>query len=133
MEITISTDNLNSFWDGSFWVAGSSWLIVNAGDGVFNENNEYWYLDTQLPSWETDKKYELQVKITDKAGNIRTAPSDFTIDVSSPAAGVVEPSTGSIRFISQISGTALDNWENNDVEIAIRQLGGTPVWFDDDE
>ncbi|MCK5584222.1 MAG: Ig-like domain repeat protein, partial [Elusimicrobiales bacterium] len=133
VEITISTDNLNSFWDGSFWVAGSSWLIVNAGDGVFNENNEYWYLDTQLPSWETDKKYELQVKITDKAGNIRTAPSDFTIDVSSPTAGVVEPSTGSIRFISQISGTALDNWENNDVEIAIRQLGSTPLWFDDDE
>ncbi|MBU4257708.1 hypothetical protein KKC04_04845, partial [Patescibacteria group bacterium] len=41
-----------------------------------------------------------------------------------------EPSTGSIRLISQISGTALDNWGNNEVKVAIRQLDAPPLWFD---
>ncbi|MEA3432715.1 MAG: hypothetical protein U9R01_08665, partial [candidate division WOR-3 bacterium] len=131
VQVAISTGNTARYWDGAFWVASSSWLVVNADDGNFDENEEYWYLNTQLPPWETDISYEVRVKITDKAGNIKTKPSpyfQFTIDISTPVAEILIPSTETVRSLGAISGTTYDNGKNKTVEIAIKKEE-TGFWY----
>ncbi|HPO95559.1 MAG TPA: hypothetical protein PLD81_06050 [Elusimicrobiales bacterium] len=134
VEVRISTASQSSFWDGSNWVSVSTWLSANPVDGFFNSNNEQWILNTGLPVFENDKTYEVQVRVTDKAGRVKTYPSPylaFTIDKTSPTAQIQIPN-GSVVLndVPYIKGVASDNGKNSKVKIAIQQLGSPALWFD---
>jgi len=112
IEILISTNSQSSFWNGSQWVAISTWLNASPVDGSFNSNYEGWSLSSNLPVFEDGKIYELQVKATDKASNTKLYPPtylSFTIDRSSPLAAISLPD-GSVPLnsIPYIKGTATD-------------------------
>jgi len=135
VEIAISTLSQTYFWNGSYWVASSSWLIVNADDGAFDSGNEPWHFSTALPNFENSKTYEVQVRVTDKAGRMRYFPSpyqQFTIDTASPTSRILIPPDGAtgINNISSLSGTAYDNGKNESVQIAIQQWGDPQLWYE---
>ncbi|MEM4483821.1 MAG: hypothetical protein QXS19_07880, partial [Candidatus Methanomethylicia archaeon] len=134
VEVRISTGGQTSFWDGSNWVSVSTWLSATPQDGLFNSNYEPWYLNSGLPIFENDKTYEVQIRVTDKAGRIRLYPTPylaFTIDKSSPVAQIDIPN-GSVYIneLPYIKGIASDNGKNSKVKIAIKQLGSPALWYD---
>ncbi|MBI4656406.1 MAG: hypothetical protein HY746_06650, partial [Elusimicrobia bacterium] len=85
-------------------------------------------------AWETNRSYAAQFYLQDKAGNTGSASErTFTIDKASPTAVILVPSDANksgIRYIPSISGTASDNWGNNNIQIAIQQWDGSNnLWF----
>jgi len=91
------------------------------------------YFQTGL-AFEKDKTYTVQVYSNDKAGNLGIASEfNFTIDRSSPSAIIQIPldaNKSGMRYLPLISGTATDDKQNSQVQIAIQQWGGSPnLWF----
>jgi hypothetical protein len=84
-------------------------------------------------AFEQNRSYVVELYATDKAGNLGSATAfTFTIDVSSPVARVTAPYDANkkgVRLIDAVTGTAVDNFTNSDVYLAMQQQGSPPLWF----
>ncbi len=135
VEVDISTMSGTYYWTGSSWTAsGAVWLPAVPDDGFFDSNSEGWHLNTGLPAFENSKTYEVQVRITDKAGRQKYFPTpyqQFTIDTASPTARILLPDgLQGVNIIAELSGTAADNGRNESVQVAIQQWGSPQLWYD---
>ncbi|HAT72440.1 MAG TPA: hypothetical protein DCS63_06465, partial [Elusimicrobia bacterium] len=137
VEVLISTTAQTSYWDGDSWETSATWLPISAVDGTFDSSLEPWSLSAGLPVFQNGRTYEVQLRITDKAGRIKYYPEpyqQFTIDTSSPAARIAFPAaSAALNNVPQVSGTASDpGGKNEGVQIAIQQWGGLQKWYNGD-
>ncbi|MFA5858611.1 MAG: Ig-like domain repeat protein, partial [Elusimicrobiota bacterium] len=98
----------SNYWDGDSWeVNPSTWMIcVGSGTGTVA-----WYYNTQIPTWESGKKYYINSRAYDNSitGNLSPATTiEFTYDTQYPTAAVTTPNLYYERVLTTISGTAKD-------------------------
>ncbi|MFC1523083.1 Ig-like domain repeat protein, partial [Elusimicrobiota bacterium] len=128
IEIAMSSNNPTaddwSWWNGSSFAAESAvyyatatwdvntvWSEGAAFDptAVPNETWEFTRPDIGAGQMENDKTYTILIRVTDKAGNVRTMPERyFTFDTDEPTLGIAWPDTNYLYDLSMTSGTVDD-------------------------
>ncbi|MCK5559971.1 MAG: hypothetical protein KAJ51_05235, partial [Thermoplasmata archaeon] len=116
IEISITREKDNYYWDGSTWSPLITWLIVTG--------TKEWVYDSSTISWESGNKYSIQSRAVDFAANceIPTISNLFLVDTEQPASNIITPPHNNwINYLNTISGTSIDNGgsEINKVEISI--------------
>ena len=133
MQLRIRHDGLTQYYDPASARNNPSFSIaeINNNTAWFTADTLNAYVNWSATfSWTTTKRYMVQARTIDKAGNISAiVSSTFTYDTDAPTAFVSIPSSAVIQGLVMISGTASDGGTVTDMNVAI-QNKATGLWFD---
>ncbi|TPW18338.1 MAG: hypothetical protein FD129_6 [bacterium] len=131
-------------WTGSSWTALNDHYSTATLSGVTGMVN--WDYDDLAGAFEDNRQYRVYVRLTDRAGNVRSAPGggdyDFKFDTTPPTLDVRFPfappnvppfshNSESARSVTIASGAVADSWAGvSEVWVAVSSGSSRDVWYD---